>query len=95
MTRAEIDRLFPTVHVKDQVLGNIFGGTFSDSFQKNFSLHQHCHNIIIISKVISSHMGPMYIETPCMTARPLLVNLVWSLKAKSAKENYILINTSI
>ena len=31
MTRAEIDRIYPTVHVKDQFLGNVFEGTFLDS----------------------------------------------------------------
>ena len=34
-------RFFATIHVKDQVLGNVFGGTISGSFQKNLSLHPH------------------------------------------------------
>ena len=46
MARAEIDWLYPTVHVREQVLRNIFGGTFSDSFRQNLSLHPHCQNIL-------------------------------------------------
>ena len=155
MIRAKIDWLYPTVYAKDQVLGNVFGWTFLDSFRQNlsastffsstfcqiwdflpscwgclltcglkfvyplikltflaiivkvklpaklclhsfewfclemnkakyfFSLVQgivskiNCCNIIlffkygikkehiIISRVICSHMGPLYIETPC------------------------------
>ena len=45
MTRAEIDWLYPTVHVKDQVLGNVIGGTFSDS-QQNLSPHPHYQDIL-------------------------------------------------
>ena len=42
--RAEIDWLYPTVHMKDQVIGNVFRGTFLDSFQQNLSPHPHCQN---------------------------------------------------
>ena len=35
-------RFFVTMHVKDQILGNVFGGAFSDSFQQNLPLHRHC-----------------------------------------------------
>ena len=47
MTKSEIDWLYPTVHVKEQFLGNIFGRTFSDSFLHNLSLHPHCQNILL------------------------------------------------
>ena len=36
------------------------------------------HNII--SRVISSHMGPMYTETPCISTpqiKKLRINIVW------------------
>ena len=46
MTRAEIDWLYPTVHMKNQVLGNVLGGTFSDSFRRNLSPHPHCQDIL-------------------------------------------------
>ena len=46
MTKAEIDWLYPTEHVKDQVPRDIFGGTFSDSFQQNLSQHQHGQDIL-------------------------------------------------
>ena len=46
MTRTEIDWLYPSVHVKYKVLGNVFGGTFSDSFRQNFPLHPHCQDIL-------------------------------------------------
>ena len=36
MTSAEIDWLYPSEHVKDQVLGNVFGRTFSDSFRREY-----------------------------------------------------------
>ena len=39
MTRVDIDWLYPTVHAKDQVLGNILAGTFSNSFRQNLSSH--------------------------------------------------------
>ena len=39
-------RFFATMHVKDQVLVNIFGGTFSDSLRQNISLHPHCQEIL-------------------------------------------------
>ena len=32
MTRAKTDWLYPTVHIKDQVLRNVFGGIILDSF---------------------------------------------------------------
>ena len=38
MTRSEIDWLYATEHKKDQVFGNIFRGTFSDSFRQNLSI---------------------------------------------------------
>ena len=87
MTRAEIDWLDRTVHVKDHALGNVNRGTFSDSFWKNLSPYPHpllskvlwsrinsCYSklfsnlkqkyhIIICTKLISSHMGPMNTET--------------------------------
>ena len=37
-------RFFTTIHVKDQVLGNIFGGIFSDTFRQNLSPHLHCQD---------------------------------------------------
>ena len=46
MTRAEIDWHYQTVCVKDQVLGNVFRGTFSDSFWQNLSPHPHCQDIL-------------------------------------------------
>ena len=45
-TRPEIDWLYSTVHVKDQVLRNVFGGIFSDSLQQNLSTHPHCRDIL-------------------------------------------------
>ncbi len=30
---------------KGKVLRNVFGGTFSDSFRQNLSLHPHCQEI--------------------------------------------------
>ena len=38
-------RFFVAMHMKDQVLGNVFKGTFSDSFWHNLSLHPHCRVI--------------------------------------------------
>ena len=35
-----------TVHVKDEIIGNVFGGTCSDSFGLNFSPHTHCEGIL-------------------------------------------------
>ena len=47
MRRADIDWLHLTEHVKDQVPGNVFGGgTFSDFFQQNLSLHLYYKNIL-------------------------------------------------
>ena len=46
MTRVEIDWLYPTMHVKDQILGNVFRGTFPDSFRQNLSLHPQCLDIL-------------------------------------------------
>ena len=46
MTRAEIDWLYPTVHVKYHVLGNVLKRTFKDSFRQNLSSHLHCQNIL-------------------------------------------------
>ena len=40
-------RFFATMHVKDQVLGNVFRGTFSDSFQQNLSPPPH-HRLPIV-----------------------------------------------
>ena len=45
MIRAEIDWLYPTVHVKDQVLKNVFDGIFSESFQQNLLLLPDCQDI--------------------------------------------------
>ena len=39
-------RFFAMMYMKDRVLGNVFGRTFSDSFQQNFSLYPHCHDIL-------------------------------------------------
>ena len=33
-TAEDLSRFFKTMHVKDQVLGNVFGGTFSDFFDR-------------------------------------------------------------
>ena len=38
-------RFFTTMHVKDQVLGNVFGETFSDSFRQDLSPHPHCQDV--------------------------------------------------
>ena len=37
---------FVTKHMKDQVLENVFGGTFLGSSRQNLSLHPHCHDIL-------------------------------------------------
>ena len=37
---------YPTVYVKDKVLGNVFCWTFSDSFRQSISLHPYCQDII-------------------------------------------------
>ena len=42
-------RFFTMLHVKDQVLGNVFGGIFSDSFRQNLSPHSHCQDIIAVN----------------------------------------------
>ena len=34
------------MHVKDKVLGNVLGGTFSDSFGRNLSLYPHCQDML-------------------------------------------------
>ena len=34
------------MQVKDQVLGNVFGGTFSDSFRQNLSTHPYSQDIL-------------------------------------------------
>ena len=39
-------RFFATMNGKDQVLGHIFGGTFSNSFRQNLSLYPHCQDIL-------------------------------------------------
>ena len=46
ITRVEIDWLYPLEYVKEQVLGIIFGVTFSDSIRQNLSLHPHCKDIL-------------------------------------------------
>ena len=38
-------RFFVTMHVIDQLLSNVFGGTFSDFFRQKLSLHPHCQDI--------------------------------------------------
>ena len=38
-------RSFAMMYVKDQVLWNVFGGTFSNSFRQNLSLHPHCQDV--------------------------------------------------
>ena len=45
MTKAEINWLYLTGHMKDQVLGNVFGGTFSDFLRQSRSPHLHCQDI--------------------------------------------------
>ena len=40
-------RFFAMMYVKDQVLENVFKGTFSDSFWRNLSLHLHCQDIAV------------------------------------------------
>ena len=37
---------FETMHVKDPIHGNVFGGTFSDSFQQILSQHRHWQEIL-------------------------------------------------
>ena len=49
MTKAEIDWLYPTMHVKDQILENVFGGTFSNSFRQNLSQRPHCQDILVLT----------------------------------------------
>ena len=39
-------RFFAMMHGKDQVLGNVFRGTFSDSFRQNLSPISHCQDIL-------------------------------------------------
>ena len=39
-------RFFATIHVKDQLLGNVFAGTFSDSFRQELSLHPQCQDVL-------------------------------------------------
>ena len=34
------------MHMKDQILWNVFGETFSDFFQQNISPHSHCQVIL-------------------------------------------------
>ena len=46
-TMAEIGWLYPKMHVKGQVLGNVFEGTFSDSF----SLHPNFQNFPVRSDI--------------------------------------------
>ena len=46
-------RFFATMHVKDQVLGKVFGWTFSDLFQQNLSPHSHCLDILLSTSVRS------------------------------------------
>ena len=38
---------FATMHAKDQVLGNVFGETFSDSFRHNLSPNPHHQDILL------------------------------------------------
>ena len=42
-----LSRFFATMHVKDQVLGNVFGGTFSGSFRQDLSPHPHCKDTLL------------------------------------------------
>ena len=66
-------KLFATMHLKRQVLGNVFGRTFSAPSDRiahrNHIVGTSCcqlpveHNIII-TRVISSHMGRMFSVTP-------------------------------
>ena len=44
MKRVGTDWPYLTVCMKDQVLGNDFEGTFSDSFRQNLSLNPHCQD---------------------------------------------------
>ena len=39
-------RFFATMHLKDQILGKVFGGTFSGSFQHNLSPHPNSQGIL-------------------------------------------------
>ena len=39
-------RFLAKIYVKDQVLGNTFGGTFSDSFRQKLSPHPHWQDIL-------------------------------------------------
>ena len=38
---------YPAVHGKDHVLGNVFGGTFSNSFRQNLSPHLHWQDTLL------------------------------------------------
>ena len=66
MTRAEIDWVYSTVHVKDQVLWNVFGGTFSVSFRQNLTPHIHwtfCSQLPARSGIFCLFIGVVY--WPC------------------------------
>ena len=39
-------RFFATIHVNGEVLGNVFGGIFSDSLRQKFSPHPHYQDIL-------------------------------------------------
>ena len=60
MTREEIDWLYLTVHVKNHVLGNVFGGTFSDSFWLNLSRHPNCQDILLSISFQINNFLPSY-----------------------------------
>ena len=75
MTRDEIDRPYPTVHVKDQVLGNVLGRTFLDSLFR-ISHHIHivrtsCSQLLAISGIfcllVEFFYRPCGLEVECPT----------------------------
>ena len=47
------------VYMKDQVLGNVFEGTFSDSFRRILSPHPHCQGILQSTSSQICHFQPL------------------------------------
>ena len=73
MTRAEIDWLY---HVKDQVLGNVFGGIFSDSFWQNLLLHQHYYHILLSTGIFCLLVQVVYRHF-CLKLVYLMITLIF------------------
>ena len=66
---------FATMHVKDQVLGNVFGRTFSDSFRQNHHIHivrTSCSQLPARSGIFCHLVGVVYWLNGLKFAYPMI-----------------------